>query len=268
MRTTAAVALLALPALCQQENPGYTDTPVLPDGFCVHDSRRPRPPVVDPGPGPAKPAPAPADAVVLFDGSSLDAWRGRKGAAAWKLVDGGAMEVTRTGDIRTAEEFGDCQLHIEWMAPPPKGHSQGRGNSGVFFFGRYEVQVLDSFENPTYADGQAAAIYGQKPPYVNVTRPPGQWNVYDIVFVAPRFTEDGAVQSPARLAVVHNGVVVQLDLSLPKGMDEVLVARWPNGTKTPDYTVWTDEAGDPFCKVGPAGDRSLVLVGPRSAGSD
>jgi len=211
MRTTAAVALLALPALCQQENPGYTDTPMLPDGFCVHDSRRPRPPVVDPGPGPTKPVPAPADAVVLFDGSSLDAWRGRKGAAGWKLVDGGAMEVTRTGDIRTAEEFGDCQLHIEWMAPPPKGHSQGRGNSGVFFFGRYEVQVLDSFENPTYADGQAAAIYGQKPPYVNVTRPPGQWNVYDIVFVAPRFTEDGGLASPARLTVVHNGVVVQLD---------------------------------------------------------
>jgi len=211
MRTSAAVALLALSAHAQQKNPGYTDTPVLPDGFCVHDSRRPRPPAIDPGPAPGEPAPAPADAVVLFDGSSLDAWRGRKGAAAWKLVDGGAMEVTRTGDIRTAREFGDCQLHIEWMAPPPKGHSQGRGNSGVFFFGRYEVQILDSFENPTYADGQAAAIYGQKPPYVNATRPPGQWNVYDIVFVAPRFTASGELQSPARLTVVHNGVVVQLD---------------------------------------------------------
>ncbi len=207
-------ALLAQAVTSQQKNPGYTDTPVLPDGFRVHDANRPRPAAVDPGPGPAQPMPAPKDAVVLFDGTNLDAWQGRKGEAAWTLVEGGAMEVSRTGDIRTKQEFGDCQLHIEWMAPPPKGHGQGRGNSGVFFFGRYEVQVLDSFENPTYADGQAAAIYGQKPPYVNVTRPPGQWNVYDIVFVAPRFGDDGGLRSPARLTVIHNGVVVQLDEDL------------------------------------------------------
>lgn len=205
-------ALLQL-AVGQEKNPGYTDTPVLPDGFRVHGANRPRPAVVDPGPGPKTPSKPPADATVLFDGSNLDAWQGRKGEAKWKLVDG-AMEVTRTGDIRTKEEFGDCQLHIEWMAPPPKGHSQGRGNSGVFFFGRYEVQVLDSYQNPTYADGQAAAIYGQKPPLVNVTRPPGQWNVYDIVFIAPRFKDDGTVASPARLTIVHNGVVVQLDETL------------------------------------------------------
>ncbi|HIE71369.1 MAG TPA: DUF1080 domain-containing protein [Planctomycetes bacterium] len=205
-------ALLQL-AVGQEKNPGYTDTPVLPDGFRVHGANRPRPAVVDPGPGPKTPSKPPADATVLFDGSNLDAWQGRKGEAKWKLVDG-AMEVTRTGDIRTKQQFGDCQLHIEWMAPPPKGHSQGRGNSGVFFFGRYEVQVLDSFENPTYADGQAAALYGQKPPLLNVTRPPGQWNVYDIVFIAPRFKDDGTVASPARVTVVHNGVVVQLDEAL------------------------------------------------------
>ncbi|MFN3244015.1 MAG: DUF1080 domain-containing protein [Planctomycetota bacterium] len=216
MRSALVVpfALLLPLVSAQEKNPGYTDTPVLPDGFRVHDAFRPRPRWVDPGPAPKHPLPAPKDAIVLFDGSSLDAWQGRKGEAKWQLVDGGAMEVTRTGDIQTKQQFGDCQLHIEWMAPPPKGHSQGRGNSGVFFFGRYEVQVLDSFENPTYADGQAAALYGQKPPYVNATRPPGQWNVYDIVFVAPRFTDDGKLQSPARLTVIHNGIVVQLDEEL------------------------------------------------------
>lgn len=205
-------ALMAT-AWAQDKNPGYTDTPVLPDGFRVHDANRPRPAVVDPGPAAKTPSKPPADAIVLFDGTSIDAWRGRKGAAKWRLVDG-AMEVTRTGDIHTEQKFGDCQLHIEWMAPPPKGHSQGRGNSGVFFFGRYEVQILDSFDNPTYADGQAGSIYGQKPPLVNVTRPPGQWNVYDIAFIAPRFDQDGKVLSPARLTVVHNGVVVQLDEEL------------------------------------------------------
>tara|TARA_R110002073_G_scaffold139283_1_gene289531 strand:- start:663 stop:1550 length:888 start_codon:yes stop_codon:yes gene_type:complete len=207
------LALLLQLAQGQEKNPGYTDTPVLPDGFRVHDAHRPRPVAVDPGPAAQTPSKPPKDAVVLFDGSNLDAWQGRKGKAEWRLVDG-AMEVSRTGDIHTKQEFGDCQLHIEWMAPPPKGHSQGRGNSGVFFFGRYEVQILDSFENPTYADGQAASIYGQKPPLVNATRPPGQWNVYDIVFIAPRFLQDGTVKSPARLTVVHNGIVVQLDEAL------------------------------------------------------
>ncbi|MGK0153822.1 MAG: hypothetical protein ACI9SE_000770 [Neolewinella sp.] len=206
-------ALLLQLASGQEKNPGYTDTPVLPDGFRVHDAHRPRPAVVDPGPAAKTPSQPPKDATVLFGGTNLDAWQGRKGKAAWRIVDG-VMEVNSTGDIRTKQEFGDCQLHIEWNAPPPKGHSQGRGNSGVFFFGRYEVQILDSFENPTYADGQAASLYGQKPPLVNATRPPGQWNVYDIVFIAPRFLKDGSLKSPARLTVVHNGIVVQLDEAL------------------------------------------------------
>lgn len=220
MTFVATLCSSALPAVArlaptpQDPNPGYTDTPMLPDGFRVHDKARPRPPVVDPGPGPAEPAAPPKDAIVLFDGDDLDAWRGRDGKQAkWRLVDG-AMEVSRTGDIHTAQEFGDCQLHIEWCAPPPEGHGQGRGNSGVFFFGRYEVQVLDSYDNPTYADGQAGSLYGQKPPLVNATRPPGQWNVYDIVFVAPRFADDGKLLSPARVTVIHNGIVVQLDEEL------------------------------------------------------
>lgn len=211
-KSIGAAGLFAWWCLVPQspQGPGYTDTPKLPSGFHVHDPARPRPPVVDPGPATA-PTPRPADAVVLFDGSNLDAFTGRDGRAAWTLRDG-AMEGNRTGDIETREAFGDCQLHVEWATPnPAKGESQGRGNSGIFFFGRYEVQVLDSFENPTYPDGQAAALYGQTPPLVNACRRPGEWQSYDIVFVAPRFAADGALLSPARATVFHNGVLVQHD---------------------------------------------------------
>ena len=202
-----ATAVLVLP---RAQDPGYRDTPRLPDGWRVHDADRPRPPVVSPGPMLAA-APAPTDAIVLFDGTNLDAFRGNGGAAKWALQDG-AMCVNGTGDIQTQAEFGDCQLHVEWAAPmPPKGESQGRGNSGVFFFGRYEIQVLDSYENPTYADGQAGALYGQKPPLVNACRKPGEWQSYDILFRAPRFAGDGSVSQPARVTVIHNGIVVQLD---------------------------------------------------------
>ena len=201
----AAALLVASPLLIQ--DPGYTDTPRLPSGWRVHDRDRPRPATVDPGDAPAIAA-APADAVRLFDGKDLSAFRG---AAKWTVKDGFA-EVNGSGDIETVAEFGDCQLHLEWAAPEPaKGESQGRGNSGVFFFGRYEVQILDSFENPTYADGQAAALYGQSPPLVNASRRPGQWQSYDIVFRAPRFGADGALVSPARATVFHNGVLAQLD---------------------------------------------------------
>jgi hypothetical protein len=199
------------PQPATEPGPGYTDTPKLPDGWRVHDALRPRPRAVDPGPAAERPAPPPADAVVLFDGSSLANFRGRDGEARWQLADG-AMQVNGTGDLETVQHFGDCQLHVEWAAPSPaKGSSQGRGNSGVFFFGRYEVQILDSFENPTYADGQAAALYGQRPPLVNACRRPGEWQSYDIVFRAPRFAEDGSVVSPARVTVLHNGVLVHLD---------------------------------------------------------
>jgi hypothetical protein len=199
------------PQQATEPGPGYTDTPKLPDGWRVHDAMRPRPRAVDPGPAPERPMAPPADAVVLFDGSSLANFRGRDGEARWALADG-AMQVNGTGDLETVQHFGDCQLHVEWAAPSPaKGSSQGRGNSGVFFFGRYEVQILDSFENPTYADGQAAALYGQRPPLVNACRRPGEWQTYDIVFRAPRFAEDGSLVSPARVTVLHNGVLVHLD---------------------------------------------------------
>jgi hypothetical protein len=175
----------------------------------VHSPERPKPPIVTPAPASA-PVPPPSDAVVLFDGTSLSEWRsGEAQAARWRLVDG-AMEVVRgTGSLRTARSFGDIQLHIEWRAAtPPTASGQNRSNSGVFLMGRYEVQVLDSYQNETYADGQAAALYGQRPPLVNASRPPGEWQTYDIVFRRPRFAADGRVLEPARITLLHNGVLV------------------------------------------------------------
>ena len=190
---------------------GYRDTPTLPGSkWKVHDADRPTPKVIEgvtasPQEQPGK---APSDAIVLFDGKDLAQWKGKDGEARWK-VEGGAMVVNGTGDISTKEQFGDCQLHIEWSAPAEvKGESQGRGNSGVYLMGRYEVQVLDSRDNVTYADGQAAAIYGQFPPLVNACRKPGEWQTYDIVFEAPRF-EGERLTKPARVTVFHNGVLVQ-----------------------------------------------------------
>jgi hypothetical protein len=228
-------SLLALPtAALPAQNPGYTDTPMLPGSkWHVHDSGRPSPPVVTPAPA-GEPVPPPQDAIVLFDGKDLAQWMGGKeDKAQWKVVDG-YVEVNGTGSIRTRREFGDCQLHIEWMAPAVvKGHSQERGNSGVFLFGCYEIQVLDSFDNKTYADGQAAAIYGQFPPLVNACRKPGEWQTYDIVFTAPRFL-DGRLQSPARVTVLHNGVLVHHDQEiLGRTAHRQLPAYAPHGPKGP-----------------------------------
>jgi hypothetical protein len=156
--------------------------------------------VVAPGATNATP---PSDAVVLFDGKDFSHW---KNASNWKIEDG-AMVVGK-GAITSTDEFGDCQVHIEWSAPtPPKGSGQGRGNSGVFLMGIYELQVLDSFDNATYHDGQASAIYKQTPPMVNAMRKPGEWNTYDILWTSPRFNEDGSLKSPAYMTVLHNGVV-------------------------------------------------------------
>ncbi len=198
------------PSPQQQQQPGYTDTPMLPDGkWCVHDSRRPQPRVVTPGTAstPEKAGRAPSDALVLFDGKDLSRWTSGGGDARWKVGDGFA-EVNGTGDIESRDAFGDCQLHLEWCAPlPASGESQGRGNSGIYIMQRYEVQILDCFENQTYPDGQAAALYGQKPPLVNACRAPGEWQSYDIVFEAPRF-EGEKLAKPARVTVFHNGVLV------------------------------------------------------------
>lgn len=153
-------------------------------------------------------APPPGDAVVLFDGKDLSAWVGREGSPApWK-VENGYAEVRGSG-ITTREEFGDVQLHIEWAAPAVvTGKDQGRGNSGVYFQGRYEIQVLDSYENPTYPDGQAGAFYGHAAPLVNASRKPGEWQTYDIIFRAPKTGADGRI-IPGSFTVLHNGVLIQ-----------------------------------------------------------
>lgn len=150
---------------------------------------------------------APSDAVVLFDGTNADAW---SGGDKWKIEDGALVVAPKGGDIRTKQGFGDVQLHVEWATPKEvSGNGQGRGNSGVFLMDRYEVQVLDSYQNETYPDGSAGAIYKASAPLVNVSRPPGEWQTYDIVFRAPRFNADGSVAKPATITVLHNGVLIQ-----------------------------------------------------------
>ena len=174
----------------------------------VHDESRPHPPVVTPGATDNDP---PSDAIVLFDGTDLSAWKSIKGDgdAKWKVENGYMQVVPKTGDILTRQTFGSCQLHIEWATPKDaKGTGQGRSNSGVFLMGKYEVQVLDNYDNATYADGQAGAVYGQSPPLVNVCRKPGQWQVYDIIFHVPVFDGDKVVK-PATITVLQNGVLVQ-----------------------------------------------------------
>ena len=162
--------------------------------------------------------PPASDAVVLFDGTSLDGWESAvsKGQPArWKVTNGYMEVVAGTGNIATKRGFGDVQLHLEYMAPlPVESEGQGRGNSGVFLMSIYEVQVLDSYQNPTYADGLAAAIYGQYPPLVNACRPPGEWQSYDILFHRPRFGASGSVSRKARMTILHNGILVQDDAEL------------------------------------------------------
>lgn len=161
----------------------------------------PEPKVIDPGP----PGGPPADAIVLFDGKDMSAW---KGAEKWIVKDGAA--TVHGGSIATKQPFGDCQLHLEFASPEVvKGEGQGRGNSGVYLMGKYEVQVLDSYDSKTYYDGQCGAIYKQYPPLVNVCRKPGEWQSYDIVFEAPRFDNTGHLTRPAYVTVLQNGVLVQ-----------------------------------------------------------
>jgi hypothetical protein len=170
--------------------------------------------VVAPGKTNADP---PADAIVLFNGANQDAFVSSKdkSPAKWKIENGALTVVKGAGQIETKQGFGDCQLHIEWRTPNEvSGEGQGRGNSGIFFMGRYELQVLDSYNNKTYSNGQAASIYKQLPPLVNASRGPGEWQTYDVIFTAPRFKEDGTLQSQARITVIHNGVLVQNNATL------------------------------------------------------
>ncbi|BET66821.1 DUF1080 domain-containing protein [Opitutales bacterium ASA1] len=201
LTTAAAFALIACAADQKDDLPPPEAT----------EYYEPVPPVV------AVPASGvPSDAIVLFDGTSFDAWETTKADSTGWAIEGDAMTVVpKQGNIRTKQGFRDVQLHLEWRSPTDDdGKGQGRGNSGVFFMTRYEVQVLDSYQNPTYVNGQAGSIYKQHPPLANATRAPGEWQTYDIVFIAPRFNSDGSLKSPARMTVFHNGVLVQHDAVL------------------------------------------------------
>jgi len=216
-----AISVFAADAAKPKEDPakpkkeGYTDTPMQADGkWHVHDPDRPKPRIITPGVASTqdKPGTAPSDAIVLFDGKDMSKWqsnyKGKLVPARWKLEDGCMVPVKRVGSIYTKESFGDMQLHVEWSAPTGNTSvGQARCNSGVIIMGNYEIQVLDSFDNVTYADGQAGAIYGQYPPLVNACRKPGQWQMYDIIFEAPKFEGDKLVK-PAYVTVIHNGVVI------------------------------------------------------------
>jgi len=226
----------------------------------IHDMNRPVPTVITPGTSSTQESPgkAPSDAIVLFDGKDLSEWLAEdNGPAKWKLENGYMEVVAKTGYIHSKKPFGDCQLHVEFREPvPPRGTSQERGNSGVFLMGLYEIQVLDSYENKTYADGQAAAVYGQYPPLVNASRPPGEWQWYDIVFHAPHFDSAGKLQRPARVTVFHNGVLVQDNVEIrgrtaigyiptyAPGPDRAPLALQDHGNPVRYRNIWIRELKD------------------------
>jgi hypothetical protein len=213
-------SLLNLPALCALQVTFAQFSLAAPDPrWLDHDRARPLPAVVMPATASTqeKAGAAPSDAIVLFDGKDISQWASMDGSPTKWITRDGYMECVKgSGYVRTLQNFGDCQLHVEWATPvPAHGEGQGRGNSGVFFgLDRYEVQVLDSFESKTYADGSAGAIYGQYPPLVNASRPPGQWQFYDIIYTAPRFSSEGKLLSPVRLTIFHNGVLIQNNVEL------------------------------------------------------
>jgi len=186
---------------------------------------KPVPKVVSPG---ATPSDAPSDAIVLFNGKDAASWQNKNGNAFnWKVESGAMTVIPNAGDIQTKEGFGDCQLHIEWRTPAEvSGEGQGRGNSGIFLMGRYELQVLDSYNNNTYSNGQAGSIYKQHMPAVNVCKPPGQWQTYDIVFTAPLFNQDSTLKSPARITVFQNGVLIQNNVELWGPMQFIGVPKY------------------------------------------
>ena len=217
--------------------PGYNDTPVLPgQKWRVHDIARPHPPVVTPGEesSQARAGRPPSDAVVLFDGKDMSHWVENGGTPRW-ILKSGYMQANDDGkSIHSKEKFGDAQYHIEWAAPAEiEGSGQWRGNSGILIMNRYEIQVLDSHNNPTYADGQASAIYGQYPPLVNASRKPGEWQTYDIVFEAPKF-EGGKLTKRAHVTVFHNGVLVHHRQEIIGPMAHKIIKQYePHGPEEP-----------------------------------
>lgn len=207
--------------------------------------------VVSPG---DKPGEAPSDAIILFNGKDLNNWVSQKDTAKpapWKIKEGYFEVIPGTGGIQTKMKFGDVQLHIEWSAPDRVENSgQGRGNSGLFFQNRYELQILDSYNNRTYSNGQAASIYKDHPPLVNAMRSPEEWNTYDVIYTAPRFKDNGKLDSPARITVLHNGVVVQNNATIngltlytglhnyPEAHGEDVISLQDHGTPVQFRNIW------------------------------
>ena len=239
-----------------------------------HDRDRPMAPVITPATASTDAAPGkpPSDATVLFDGKDISSWVSLDGSPTRWIVRDGYLECVRgSGYVRTLQNFGDCQLHVEWAAPTPaRGEGQGRGNSGVFFgLDRYEIQVLDSYNAKTYADGAAASVYGQYPPLVNASRPPGEWQTYDILWTAPRFETDGKLKSPARVTVLHNGVLVQnnVELTGPTSWlerapyrahpEKQPISLQDHGNPVRYRNIWVRELGRPGKKEFTYGDAAL-----------
>lgn len=260
-RTATWIALSLLPAWATvfgatnqvEKIDGFRDTPMIPGTpWHVHDPDRPQPPVVTPGATFSQNAPAPSDAVVLFNGKDLSQWQTMGGQdATWKFQDG-YVETKAGGGIRTRDKWADFQLHVEFASPnPPVGTSQARGNSGILINGLYEVQVLDSYQSKTYPDGQASAVYGQQPPLVNASRPPGEWQTYEIIFESPRWNDKGELTKKAIVTVLHNGVVTQNHyefIGATDGISEVVpwrtLSKYP-APHAPEVFVALQDHGNP-----------------------
>ncbi|HVU16787.1 MAG TPA: DUF1080 domain-containing protein [Candidatus Didemnitutus sp.] len=260
------LSLTAFAATCVRAEPD--------PNWIDHDRERPMATPIDPGTASTQDQPGrpPSDATVLFDGKDISQWVAMDGSPTKWIIHDGAFEcVPGSGYARTLQSFGDCQLHVEWTAPnPPHGESQDRGNSGVFLgYDRYEIQVLDSYQAKTYADGAAGSVYGQYPPLVNATRPPGQWQVYDIVWTAPRFDAEGKLISKARETVFHNGVLIQnnVELTGPTGWinripykahpERLPIAFQDHGHPVRYRNVWVRELGHPRHKEFMLADATL-----------
>jgi len=235
-RTALLLLLISTPALHGQAF--YSDPPNANHPWAVHDLNRPQPPLVTPGTPSTqnKPGTPPSDAIILFDGTkaSLKNWEADKTPAEdsqWIVKDGALQCTPGSGYIRTKAQFADCQLHIEWAAPEKvEGSSQGRGNSGVFLMGKVEVQILDNYQNPTYADGFASSVYGVNPPMANALHAPGQWQTYEIIFRRPVHDANGTELDPGRITVTVNGVVTQDSTALEGGgghRKRAVASAWP-----------------------------------------
>jgi hypothetical protein len=227
------------------EKPGYSDTPVITgQTWRVHDSERPQPRLVTPAPTFSHGAAAPSDAIVLFDGTDLSKWTKDGGPAPWKVRNGVMEVVGKSGSIETKQKFGSFQLHLEFASPnPPSGEGQARANGGVFLHGLYEIQVLDSYQNPTYADGTVGCIYGQWPPLANAAKPSGEWQTYDLIFEAPRVSS-GKVVEPAYVTVILNGVVTQHRKAILGPVRHREVASYDANTPT-EGPIGLQDHGDP-----------------------